>query len=228
MKLVFYSGGRTKKNHTLHQGLFDLANKGRKKKSFKSLSFTYIPFCKDDSESFFMRAVARYEPFGFKHFQSLKVDEPFSKGALQQALESDVIYLAGGNTFYFLKHLRKSGFLTSLREYAERGGVVAGLSAGGLILTPSIGLAAYPKFDADKNEVGLKDLRALNLTQFEFFPHYENTPRYDRALSLYSLKTKNPLFAVKDGGGIIVDGATTTCLGKTVLFSQGLRIPLSG
>ena len=223
MKLVFYSGGQTRRNQNIHLALAKLAGLGQRK---KTLSMTYIPFCKDDSESFFMRAVRRYTPFGFSHFQSLKVDEPFSKGALKQAMSSDVIYLAGGNTFYFLKHLRKSGVLPELKAYAERGGVVAGLSAGAILLTPTIGMAAYPKFDADRNEVKLKNLQALGLVRFEFFPHYVNKSRYNKALENYSKGKKIPIFAVEDGGGIIVDGDNTECIGKTVIFFDGIRIPL--
>ena len=228
MPIVLYAGGRTRRNHVLHRSLADLARARvpRKPAKRRGLSFTYVPFCRDDSENFYRRAQERYREFGFTEFHCLKIDAPYTRAELRAALSSDVVYLAGGNTFYFLKHLRRSGFLGELRKFYERGGVVAGLSAGAILLTPTIDLAAYPKFDADRNEVGLKDLRALGLVDFEFFPHYQPTLRYRRALESYSRRRENAVFAVPDGGGIVVDGDTTTCFGAVELYFHGMRIPI--
>ena len=108
---------------------------------------------------------------------------------IRRAFRSDAIYLAGGNTFYFLHHLKRSGVFERLKRYAREGGAIGGLSAGAIIQTPSIGLAGYPPWDRDANSVRLKDLRGLGLVDFEFFPHYERgNPRLDRALSQYSRK----------------------------------------
>jgi dipeptidase E len=215
MKLLFYSGGQTNKNHVLHQSLSELAGSGKRK------SFAYIPFCADGSEVFYRRAIKRYQRFGFSRFQCLNVDQKFTKDELKKILDSDVIYLAGGNTFYFLKHLRESGVLPKLKRYALEGGVLAGLSAGGLVMTPSIALAGYPLDFADENDVGLKDLRSLNLVDFEFFPHFEDRPRLRKQLQTYSTHSKHPVLAVADGGGIIVNGHATTLLGTVALWSHG-------
>ncbi len=105
MKLVFYSGGQEPSNRLIHHDLFQLVNPKRNK------SMTYIPFCQDRSDLFFKKAIKRYQGVGFKRFHCLPVDVPFTRNDLNKALGSDVIYLAGGNTFYFLKHLRKSGLI---------------------------------------------------------------------------------------------------------------------
>ncbi len=221
MKLIFYSGGQTSKNHVLHQAFARLAGNGRAK------SLTYIPFCGEESRHYFRRAIRRYEPFGFRKFRCLPVDEPFTDSQLREALASDAIYLAGGNTFYFLHHLRKSGLLPRLQEFARRGGVLAGLSAGGLILSPTIALAGYPPSDADENTVGLKNLRGLGLVSFEFFPHFESRPGLSRALKRYSSISKNPILAVRDGGGIVVDGATMHLHGKVIMWRKGEAFDLA-
>ena len=116
------------------------------------------------------------------------VDDPAARcDASARLHRSDIVYLAGGNTYYFLDHLRRSGLLDELALFARRGGVVAGLSAGALILTPHIGLAGYPAFDRDENTVGLgrSGCRGLGLVGFEFFPHYRRSRcrplRTDRA-----------------------------------------------
>ncbi len=218
MKIIMYSGGQARSNHRLHQALSDLV--GRKKKK----SLAYIPFCADGAQSFYLRAIRRYQPFGFKEFRFLAADEPFSKDALKRVFDSDAIYLAGGNTFYFLKHLRKSGLLPRLKRYAKQGGVLAGLSAGAIMMTPTIGLAGYPKSDADENEVGLKDLRALGLVEFEFFPHFEDTRGLREMLRRYSLRSRHPILAARDGGGVQVRGEELTLFGKVAMWSRGNAI----
>jgi dipeptidase E len=151
----------------------------------------------------------------------LTVDERLDATTVKRAFESDVIYLAGGNTFYFLLHLRQSGLISKLKQFAKSGGVLAGLSAGALIMTPSIGLAGYPAWEADENDVGLRDLRALGLVGFEFFPHFERTPRMIRALARYSRAHSNSILTAEDGGGIVVNEKRTTLLGRVSLVTGG-------
>jgi dipeptidase E len=97
------------------------------------------------------------------------------------------------------------------------------LSAGALILTPHIKLAGYPRFDCDDNTVKLKNLKALGLLKFEFFPHYSDSPRLRRALISYSRKNKKPIFASDDGGGLVVDNGWITFYGKVFVFYRGKR-----
>jgi dipeptidase E len=145
------------------------------------------------------------------------------KRATAKLLASDIIYLAGGNTFHFLLHLRRSGLLAVLRRFAARGGVLAGLSAGAVLLTPHIGLAGYPPFDRDENECGLPEsrYRSLALVQFEFFPHYCNSRRYREALLTYSEWGEGPVYACRDGSGIVVEGDCFTAHGDVWLFDAG-------
>ena len=43
-----------------------------------------------------------------------------NKSFLEEVLKSDVIHLGGGNTYYFLKHLRKSKMLGVLKKYVKK------------------------------------------------------------------------------------------------------------
>lgn len=221
MKLVFYSGGNNDQNAFLHSSLADLvgAKKGK--------SFTYIPYCAEGAQSYFKQAVRRYRKFGFTDFMCLTVDRPFSDEDLERALRSDVIYLAGGNTFYLMHHLRKSGLISKLRAYARGKGVIAGLSAGGIILTPTIGLAGYPMFDRDENDVDLKTMKSLDLVKFEFFPHYERSPRLKKAIMAYSRQHNIPVIACTDASGIVVSNRSTQFIGNVFLFQDGVCTQVS-
>jgi len=215
IKLIFYSGGQTDKNRLVHQALSDLVPQK------KSKSMTYIPFCKDGANPYFYRLKRRYTRYGFNRFLQVPVDEDFSERDFTHALQSDVIYLAGGNTYYFLHHLMKKKLLARLKKYAMEGGVLAGLSAGGLIMTPHIELAGYPDFCSDDNEVGLKRFKGLGLVRFEFFPHFSQSKRFRNALLRYSKHSKFPVCALKDGSGLVVSSGNIKCLGSGFWFEKG-------
>lgn len=221
MKLVLYSGGQQRSNHKLHRTVVSLARKSRKNKRLK---LTYIPFCSDDSEIFFRRIMRRYRSHGVEQFFCLNVDNGPTHEEMAEALRSDIIYLAGGNTFYFLKYLRKSGMLKKLAEFAKRGGVLAGLSAGGLIMSPTVRLAADEGLGPDENEVELKNFKGMGLFRFEFSPHYEPTKRMRNAHLAYSKTTKYPVYAVEDGGGIIIEGKKISRIGKSCIFHRGKKL----
>jgi dipeptidase E len=69
------------------------------------------------------------------------------------------IFIGGGNTYHLLKQLRAAGFDLSIADYTSRGGVVYGGSAGAIIMGQDISPCAH----IDPNNVGLTDLRGLNL-----------------------------------------------------------------
>ena len=146
---------------------------------------------------------------------------------MKRAFEADLIYLAGGNTFAFLDDLRQSGLVAHLRRYAKREGVLAGCSAGGIIMTPNISTASYPDFDRDDNEVGLRNYSALRLVNFEFFPHFEPTPAYIKSIRSHSIEGSNPIYAVEDGGAIRCFKGMVSFMGQVSVFFDGTYFPIS-
>lgn len=228
-RAVLYSGGQVRRNARLHKALLELALRGPAR-GRRRVRMTYVPFTVEGAEPFFRRFERRYRAFGGAHFRCVPADlpelarpGPARHRAAQALLESDVVYLAGGNTFYFLAHLRRSGLLPVLQRFAARGGVLAGMSAGAHLLTPHIRLAGYPPFDCDVNEIGLprRELGALDLVDFEFFPHYRHSPRYRRALADYARREARPLFACRDGSGLVVEGDRVIPVGDVWIFDRG-------
>ncbi|MGK5088636.1 Type 1 glutamine amidotransferase-like domain-containing protein [Bdellovibrionota bacterium FG-2] len=219
--LVLYSGGQNRTNAVLHRELVQMA----KRKSRGPIRLTYIPFCTDGSTTYFMRSVRRYARFGVGEFCSLVADERHTSAQIREAFSADIIYLAGGNTFYFLKALRKQGLITHLKEFALSGGILAGLSAGAHILTPHIALAGAPGLDPDENDVGLKNLKGLGLVPFEILPHFESSRRHIKAVREYSTQSEYPIFACPNGTGIIIDQGVTRVLGKGIqLYCDGIQL----
>jgi len=217
-KLVLYSGGNHDwGNVRLHENLVSLTG------SKKVKSMTYIPSTHENGELFFRRFKKRYTKFGVRRFRYFPVDAVFLKREMKEALKSDVIYLAGGNTFYFLKHLRESGFLGEIKRFVHRGGILAGLSAGAIMMTPHIFLAGYPKHEGDENEVRLRNLKSLHLVDFEFLPHYVSSNKTNLALAKYSRRSDRPILACPDGSGVVVNGEEIRLMGPVYIFHQGRR-----
>lgn len=185
---------------------------------------TYIPSQYYESEILFREFVRHFSRYGINRFLLFPVDIPHDAHLISRAFDSDLIYLAGGNTFYFLESLRKSKMLDRLRQFHAQGGIVAGASAGAILTTPNIATAGFPEFDRDENEEGITQLKSLGLVNFEFFPHYRNSKRYEQEMQKYSKKSPRTLYAVPDSSGIIVEPNSVSFCGKVYGFARGRRI----
>jgi dipeptidase E len=83
-----------------------------------------------------------------------------------------IIYVCGGNTFKLLKFARAANFKISVENLLNRNGIYIGVSAGSIILGPSIRIASEIK--PDRNDVGLTDLRGLDIIDLIILPHYSH------------------------------------------------------
>lgn len=175
--------------------------------------------------TYFMRSVRRYARYGVGEFCCLAADERPSREQIRMSLRADIVYLAGGNTFYFLKALRKSGLISFLHEFAEKGGIIAGLSAGAHILTPHIRLAGLQGLDPDENDVGLRNFKALDIAPFEVLPHFDRSARAQSILRTYSLKARYPIYAIPDGAGVVVENGVVRLMGRGIrVYSDGVEL----
>jgi len=127
-------------------------------------------------------------------------DLPPGDQAWAALFRCDAIHLSGGNTYAFLHWLRRRQLLAPLARYVAEGGVLIGVSAGAILMTPSVQSAALC---GDERDAQAQDETALGLVDFHFWPHFD--PDADSA----SLAVGLPgLYGCPDGAGIVVDGAT--------------------
>lgn len=214
MKLVFYSGGDEEDNLALDTEVLKLVGK-------KSVTLTFIPSSSIFGEIEFQEFINQYRRFGIKKFFYFPIDQPFDEVKAKRIFESDLIHLGGGNTYFFLQTIQRKKLKKRFIEYVKNGGILTGLSAGAIIMTPKISTAGYPHFDRDDNFINLKRLDGLKLSRFEFFPHYQNSEKYRNVLLRESRKINYPLYAAKDGSGIIQNGNHLHFIGKIWIFNQG-------
>ena len=90
----------------------------------------------------------------------------------------DIIFVAGGNTFYLLEQTRASGFDKIVEEHINQGKWYIGSSAGSILACPSI---EYIKLlDNPQDAPNLKSFEALNLIDKMIIPHFDSEKYQDR------------------------------------------------
>jgi dipeptidase E len=138
--------------------------------------------------------------------------------SLSVLLACDAIHLSGGNTREFLARLESGGMIEPLRDYARRGGLLIGVSAGAILLTPNIKVdALFTGEDLSWEAAG----SALGLVDFEFFPHLHNNPAHLQKLVEYSRHHPRRILGCPDGAGIVAEGRGLSMVGEGVAIEDG-------
>lgn len=141
-------------------------------------------------------------------FQITELDiESATQEEMSQSLkESDIVYVAGGNTFHLLKILRKSGFDDLLTEYVNGGGLYAGASAGALVAGVDIG--PISSVDEPEKVDYLQSTKALGFIDIVPIPHYDMKDRtglIDKIKKKYG--NQYELVVLTDDQAIVAEGA---------------------
>lgn len=87
---------------------------------------------------------------------------------------NDFIYVTGGNAFFLLQELKRTGADKVIIDEVNAGKLYIGESAGAMVTAPNI---EYVKgMDSVKKAPGLENFDALDLVGFYTVPHYKNPP----------------------------------------------------
>ena len=107
----------------------------------------------------------------------LAVDELEVSTAPRERIEesltkSDMIFVGGGNTFFLLQELKKSGADQILIREVNKGKLYVGESAGAVVAAPDIGYSA--QMDCPGKAPELTEYSGLGLVDFYVVPHLGN------------------------------------------------------
>lgn len=128
----------------------------------------------------------------------------------QIIMNSDAVYLTGGNTFEFLDYAYHSGLFEILKEFEANGGVILGDSAGSIILSPNIATALIPTTCPDEHNIEMESYVGMNRIPFHISPHFD--PDDDVAqneideLQALAYSSKISVKVLQDGEGFIMEG----------------------
>ena len=117
----------------------------------------------------------------------------------------DLIYISGGNSFYLMEIMIKSGFASNIRPFLIQDKVLIGSSAGAVVLGKS--LDHVKNLDDPKDAPDLNSTQALGLINFNVLPHFgEKQFRIDYLGAFESIYTAGgPVVAIENDQVVAVE-----------------------
>ena len=196
MKLLLSGGGEPEQVKALDEYFANYVKDG--KILYIPVAMEKIPY--NACEKWFRETYAKY------NLNNIEMQTDLKK--IKSLGEYKAIFIGGGNTFKLLKEIKESNFEKTLKDYLNNGGFVYGGSAGAIIFGKTIETAIH----ADKNNVNLKDLTALNLLE-----GYDVWCHYDEKQEKEILKLNNKTLVLYEESGILHDGKNIKSIGKEYL-----------
>lgn len=83
---------------------------------------------------------------------------------------TDFVFVSGGNAFYLLQQMKKSGFSDLIHQYVAKGMIYGGSSAGSVVAGPDI--TAIKLLDDPSLAPALTNYQGLALVDLVIFPHW--------------------------------------------------------
>ncbi|MFY9081294.1 peptidase E [Aliarcobacter butzleri] len=174
-------------------------------KDLKGKTVTFIPTASK------VEKVVFYVNSGKKALQKLGliIDELDISTASNDEINSklrnnDFIYITGGNTFFLLQELKKTGADKIIIDEINKGKLFIGESAGAIVTSANVEYAK--RMDNVKKAPNLTEFSGLNLVDFYVIPHYTNFPfektvekiieDYSSKLNLSPISNKDAILVV--------------------------------
>jgi len=117
----------------------------------------------------------------------------------------DVFFSCGGNTYYILDRVRKTGFDKFIKKFVKSDKFYIGLSAGSIIIHKTIEIAGWGT-NRDINEFGLRNLKGIGITNIAIFPHCDK--KREKEVSFFKKQAPYPIVALKDRQALLINGKT--------------------
>lgn len=142
---------------------------------FAGKTVTFIPTASvPETVTFYVKAAREaFRKMGLI-VDDLDVSTASRDEAARKLRDNDYIYVSGGNVFFLLQELRRTGVGDMIVEEIRGGKPYIGESAGSVIVSPNI---EYAKFMDDPAAApGLADFTGLGAVDFYTLPHFGNFP----------------------------------------------------
>lgn len=180
----------------------------------KNKTVTYIPTAsRAEKLGFFVRIGKwRLKRLGLS-VDELEISTAPYEVIVSKLEKNDYIYVTGGNTFFLLQELRRTGADKILAQEIQKGKLYIGESAGAIVVAPDIGYSA--KMDRIEKAPGLKSYEGLNLIDFYVVPHYKNWEMGKAAEDIINTYSDSlELKSICDNQAILIEDSKVQILGK--------------
>jgi len=131
-----------------------------------------------------------------------------SEVEIDEALAAvDAVWCAGGNTYYLLDQINRSGARSAIERFVAGGGVYAGSSAGAIIATPDI----EPVAEADQRDAAPGLVSTAGLGFFDRFiaPHADCEELAAWHEQIRATTAADDVVFLRDDQALVIDG--TAC-----------------
>lgn len=173
---------------------------------FNGKTVAFIPTASiPEKMKFYVKAAKKaFEKMGLI-VNELEITQASEKELKHQLKQNDYIYVSGGNTFFLLQELKRTGADKLIVEQIELGKLYIGESAGSMVVSPNI---EYVKdMDNCKKAPDLDTFGALNIIDFYPVPHHTNFPfakTVEKIIATFSADLN--LYPMNNSQAILVNG----------------------
>ena len=182
--------------------------------SLKGKTVTYIPTASKVERLGFFVNIGKWK---LKRLglvvDELEISASSYETIVKKLQRNDFIYVTGGNTFYLLQELRKTGADKVLIKEICKGKLYIGESAGAIVESPDIGYSA--EMDCVEKAPDLSDYTGLNVVDFYTVPHYKNWEMGKSATKIIDKYSDSlELKIISDTQAIFIEGNEIEILDK--------------
>ena len=202
MKLVLIGGGEIGRNHQkyetklIDEEIVKLAEK-------KTPNFLFIGFAASYADSYYDCIKKIYTLLGCKtnYLKKKNLDNNYSL-ALEKIKNADIIYIGGGDTIKLLEEVEKYHLENPLKEALKRNCVIAGISAGAILLSQEGFSDAYIlRNESNKYHF----IKGLNFTKICIIPHYKENIEKTNQLKNKMKKTVRTVYGLMNNTALIIE-----------------------
>ncbi|HBY19994.1 MAG: hypothetical protein A2Y24_01445 [Clostridiales bacterium GWE2_32_10] len=118
----------------------------------------------------------------------------------EEILKYDAIWVSGGNTYYLLDTIRKTGLDEKLAKALEKGVLYMGASAGSMVATVNIDVTYF----MDNNFLNLQDLKGMDFFHTRIIPH--KRMEWEKGILECKEKIKEDIIVLTDEEAVYVEG----------------------
>jgi len=203
MKLLLTSFGL--KNEAIAKALFELV--GKKAEETKVSIIPTAANIYNGGKEWYINDLINIRKQNFLEIDVVDISALPKESWKPRLEKADVLFFEGGDPFYLMSWLQKSGLDKMLPDLLKTR-VYVGSSSGAIVVGKKIPKKCEELYESNSN--GMGDIDGLGLVDFTFLSHYKE-PGYpltldDEVGKQISQELKNDLYAIDDSTAIQIDG----------------------
>jgi dipeptidase E len=206
MKLLLTSTGIS--NQEIENELTSLLTKPT---SHCKVCFITLAALSDEEKDFTNASYQELLEFGFTNSNISNIDKGKKLLDILDKIDFDIIYVCGGNTFHLLKEIQNANASEKFKEKILNDTVYIGVSAGTILVTPSIKIASVEP--ADENLDQVTDFKGLNFVDFEISPHSPEVVDFEK-VKTYAIQNIVNIYAISNDTALVVNNNELKVIGE--------------